>query len=310
MAQGEDRFPLAMNIERLGLVPLKAPKLTILIVLALAVAAVFGAMRLRVDDSLSQLFRSEDAEFKQYEEVTRRFPSTEYDVLIVAEGQTLLERESIEKLRDLVTDVQLVDGVRGVISLFSARQPPENGQVPAALFPADLPEGQAYKDLTAQVMANEIIRGKLLSEDGTLALVVLSLDPAYLEAKGSSTIIEEIRRTVQGSLAGTQVKGITVRRSVMQLEIRNAVERDRVIYNLVGFLAGSGIAMLFFRRVSFMIVAAGPPLLAILLALGALGWLDFRLNMFLNIMTPLIMVISFRRLHAAHIRSKKPDPRG
>ena len=42
-----------------------------------------------------------------------------------------------------------------------------------------------------------------------------------------------------------------------------------------------------------MIIAAGPPLIAILLALGALGWLDFRLNMFLNVMTPLIMVISF-----------------
>ena len=42
-----------------------------------------------------------------------------------------------------------------------------------------------------------------------------------------------------------------------------------------------------------MIMAAAPPLLAILLALGALGWLDFRLNMFLNVMTPLIMVISF-----------------
>jgi len=42
-----------------------------------------------------------------------------------------------------------------------------------------------------------------------------------------------------------------------------------------------------------MIIAAAPPLAAILLALGTLGWLDFRLNMFLNVMTPLIMVISF-----------------
>jgi predicted RND superfamily exporter protein len=42
-----------------------------------------------------------------------------------------------------------------------------------------------------------------------------------------------------------------------------------------------------------MIVAAAPPLLAILLSLGMLGWLDYRLNMFLNVMTPLIMVISF-----------------
>jgi len=40
-------------------------------------------------------------------------------------------------------------------------------------------------------------------------------------------------------------------------------------------------------------VAAFPPLIAILLALGALGWANFNLNMFLNVMTPLIMVISF-----------------
>jgi len=79
----------------------------------------------------------------------------------------------------------------------------------------------------------------------------------------------------------------------MQLEIRNAVERDRLVYNVAGFTAGCLIAILFFRRVSFMVIAAGPPLIAILFALGALGWLDFRLNMFLNVMTPLIMVISF-----------------
>jgi len=53
------------------------------------------------------------------------------------------------------------------------------------------------------------------------------------------------------------------------------------------------IAALFFRRLTLMIVAAGLPLLAIVFALGALGWLGFRLNMFLNVMTPLIMVISF-----------------
>jgi len=80
---------------------------------------------------------------------------------------------------------------------------------------------------------------------------------------------------------------------VMQLEIRNAVERDRLFYNAFGFAAGALIAIVFFRRLSFMIIGAGPPLIAIVIALGALGWFDFRLNMFLNVMTPLIMVISF-----------------
>ena len=79
----------------------------------------------------------------------------------------------------------------------------------------------------------------------------------------------------------------------MQLEIRNAVERDGLTYNILGILAGCIIAIIFFRKISFMIVAAFPPIIAILLALGGLGWANFNLNMFLNVMTPLIMVISF-----------------
>jgi len=80
---------------------------------------------------------------------------------------------------------------------------------------------------------------------------------------------------------------------VMQLEIRNAVERDGLTYNILGILAGCIIAIIFFRKISFMVVAAFPPMIAILLALGGLGWANFNLNMFLNVMTPLIMVISF-----------------
>ena len=50
-------------------------------------------------------------------------------------------RDAVEKLRALVTDLQLIDGARGVISMFSARQPAENGGLPAPLFPDPLPEG-------------------------------------------------------------------------------------------------------------------------------------------------------------------------
>jgi predicted RND superfamily exporter protein len=284
---------LAYGIERIGLIPLRAPIVSAVILVLLCIAAAFGVERLKVDDSLSQLFRSETPEFKQFEEVTRRFPSTEFDVLVVIEGKTLMERESIEKLRDLVTDLQLIDSVRGLISLFSARQPPEAGKLPAPVFPEELPTGAEYNALVKRVLSNEIIRGKLLSEDGTLALIVLALDPKIVGGQGLNTTIGEIRKTMAEDLAGA---GLTAQLSgvpVMQLEIRTAVERDRLLYNSIGFAAGCLIAIAFFRRVSFMIIAAAPPLTAILLSLGALGWLNFSLNMFLNVMTPLIMVISF-----------------
>ena len=46
---------------------------------------------------------------------------------------------------------------------------------PAALFPQKLPEGADYDKFIATVKSNEIIRGKLLSDDGTLALIVLAV---------------------------------------------------------------------------------------------------------------------------------------
>jgi predicted RND superfamily exporter protein len=239
------------------------------------------------------LFRSDTPEYKQYEEVTKRFPSSEYDVLVVVEGKSLLERSSLEKLRDLVTDLQLVDGTRGIISLFSARQPPEGGRLPAALFPETLPEGAEYDAFIKRVRDNEVIKGKLLSEDGTLALIVLALDPAIVGNKGLNATIGEVRKIMNEDLEGTNLSSQLSGVPVMQLEIRNAVERDGLTYNIAGILAGCIIAIIFFRRISFMIVAAFPPLPAILLSLGTLGWLGFSLNMFLNVMTPLIMVISF-----------------
>jgi predicted RND superfamily exporter protein len=284
---------IAFGMERIGLIAVRAPILSCIVLAAMVIAAIFGIQRIKIDDSLSQLFRSDTKEYHQYEEVTRRFPATEFDVLVVVEGKNLLARSNLEKLRDMVTDLQLVDGTRGLISLFSARQAPAPGKLPAALFPADLPEGADYDAFVETVKANEIIRGKLLSEDGTLALIVLSLEPSIVGNSKLKDTIGEIRKIMHDDLDGSglskQLSGVPV----MQLEIRNAVERDGLIYNIAGILAGCIIAIVFFRRVSFMVVAAFPPLLAILLSLGVLGWAGFSLNMFLNVMTPLIMVISF-----------------
>jgi len=284
---------IAFGLERIGLIAVQKPVLSCIILAALIIGAIFGIQRIKIDDSLSQLFRSNSKDYKQYEAETKRFPATEFDVLVVVEGKTLLARDNLEKLRDLVTDLQLVDGTRGLISLFSARQAPAPGRLPAALFPSELPQGADYDKFIETVKSNEIIRGKLLSEDGTLALIVLSLDPDVVASSQLSKTIGDIRKLMADDLADSALNAELSGVPVMQLEIRNAVERDGLTYNILGMLAGCIIAIIFFRKVSFMIAAAFPPMIAILLALGGLGWANFNLNMFLNVMTPLIMVISF-----------------
>ena len=284
---------IAFGLERIGLIAVQAPILSCIVLVALIIGAFFGIERIKIDNSLSQLFRSNSKEYQQYESEIKRFPATEFDVLVVVEGKTLLARDNLEKLRDLVTDLQLVEGTRGLISLFSARQAPSPGKLPAALFPSELPQGADYDKFIETVKSNEIIRGKLLSEDGTLALIVLSLEPDVVASNKLAKTIGDIRKLMAEDLAGSGLNAELSGVPVMQLEIRNAVERDGLTYNILGILAGCIIAIIFFRKISFMVVAAFPPMIAIMLALGGLGWANFNLNMFLNVMTPLIMVISF-----------------
>src|SRR5215475_3674873 len=197
---------IAFGLERIGLVAVQAPILSCIVLVALIIGAIFGIHRIKIDDSLSQLFRSDTKEFRQYEEVTKKFPAEEFDVLVVVEGKTLLARENLEKLRDFVTDLQLVEGTRGLVSLFSARQAPAPGKLPAALFPSELPEGADYDKFIETVKSNEIIRGKLLSEDGTLALIVLSLEPKVVASNDLSKTIADIRKLMVEDLSDTGLK--------------------------------------------------------------------------------------------------------
>src|SRR6202171_6455561 len=191
---------IAFGLERIGLIAVQAPILSCIILVGLIIGAIFGIERIKIDDSLSQLFRSNSKEYRQYEAVTKRFPATEFDVLVVVEGKTLLARENLEKVRDLVTDLQLVEGTRGLISLFSARQAPAPGKLPAALFPSELREGADYDKFIETVKSNEIVRGKLLSEDGTLALIVLSLEPEVVASNKLGKVIGDIRKLMAEDL--------------------------------------------------------------------------------------------------------------
>jgi predicted RND superfamily exporter protein len=307
-------FVFSFGLERLGLLALKAPKFIALLVLLATVVAAFGVAKLQVDDSLSELFRTNTDEFRRYETIDQRFPSSEYDVLVVVEGHDLLKRQQLEAFAGLTTELQLVDGVAGLVSMLSARGAPDASGYAAPIVPDEIPpEGPAYDAILQALKNNDIVKGKFLSDDGTLAMIIIALDRTVVKEKTARVVIGEINQTVDAQLAGTGLTAKMTGAPVMQLEIRNAVERDQIVYNGLGLLFGALIAVIFFRRVSLMLVAALPPVLAVIWSLGLLGWMGFKLNLFLNVMTPLIMVMGFadsmQMVSAIRIRLREGDDR-
>jgi predicted RND superfamily exporter protein len=287
-------FRFSMGLERLGLVALRSPRISAAVIAFLTALAIFGIYHLRVDDSLSELFRTNTKEFRQYEEIDRRFPSSEYDVLVVVEGEALLSRERLDAFRNVVIELQLTDGVGGLVSMLSARNLPDASGYAAPVVPDELPaDNTEYANVIDALVNNDVVKGKFLSDDGSLALIVIALDRAVVEEKSARTVINGIKDVVDHELEGTGLKAKLTGAPVMQLEIRNAVERDRLVYNGLGFVVGFAVAYLFFRRLSLTLIAVLGPTVAILWTLGVLGGLDFRLNLFINVITPLILVSGF-----------------
>ena len=302
------------GLHRLGFVGLANPFIALVIVGLITVAAAFGIGRLQVDDSLSELFRSDTKEFRQYEQIDKRFPSSEYDVLVVVEGKDLLKRKQLTAFGEAAIELQLADGVEGIVSMLSARGKPDASGYAAPLVPDELPtDDAAYAQIIKTMRDNDIVKGKFLSDDGELAMIVLALDRTVVKELSAKTVIGGIKEILKPIFDEADLKFKLTGAPVMQLEIRNAVERDRLVYNGLGLLFGALVAVIFFSRFSLMLVAALPPFLAIVWSLGLLGWMGFKLNLFLNVMTPLIMVMGFsdsmQMVSAIRMRLREGDTR-
>src|SRR5690606_23883852 len=124
-------------------------------------------------------------------------------------GRDLLRRPQLQAFSDMVVDLQLADGINGLVSMLSARGTPDaNGYVPP-IVPDELPEaGPEYDAIITALRSNEIVKGKFLSDDGTLPLVVVSLDRKVVQEVGPRAIIGGIKSAAEKALEGS---GLDVR---------------------------------------------------------------------------------------------------
>ncbi|MGI9406694.1 MAG: efflux RND transporter permease subunit [Hyphomicrobiaceae bacterium] len=289
------RATIGFGLERLGRVAIDAPRTTMLVLVVITSICAIGITRLGSVDTLSELFRSSSPEFQNYAEMSRNFPASEFDVLAIIEGKKLLTPEMLEKLRLLHFDLELTDAAAGVISIFSVRDKPDATGFPPPLVPDELKPGPEHEALVRKILTNPLIEGKLVASDpdGQLVLFVVSLNKGNFSQRGLEQSVDEVRSTVSEILDGEPLSIQFAGAPVMHLEIRQAIERDRIIYNFSGFAMGILLCLALFRRFGLVMIAAMCPALAVIWTMGLLGLTGFKLNTFINVLPALVMVIAF-----------------
>jgi predicted RND superfamily exporter protein len=281
------------GLERLGLLTLKFPRATLVVAAVMIAIFAYGGSKVGFSSDIREIFRSGSPDFATLEEVARQYPGTDRDILIVAEADDLLTPGRVEALRNLHLELSLVDGVGSVLSMFSARYPPNAKGQAQSLFPVDLPPQSEMPKLRKELLAHPLVSGRLLSDDAKLSLIVVSLDRRYEDVEELRRLVDEVRRLADEMLAGQGVTTTLTGTAVMRVEIIGALIRDQQTFRIVGLSVAAILCWLFFRSLTYVIISLAPAGLAIMALKGGMGFAGEDINVLNNVISSLVMVIGF-----------------
>ncbi len=287
---------LGFGLEKFGLLTLARPRLTAVALALVAIVCAIGMARIEASGILSDFFRGSNPDYLTYVEMSERFPTSEFDVFVIVEGDDLLTPENLEAVRTLHLEYQFVAAVSGVLSVFSMRQAPDAEGYPAPMFPATMPTGDEFEALKQKVTTHPLLDGKMLVTppgEPPLTVLIVALDKTTVAGDGLNAAVAEVRRLAQETLEGTGLRVNMAGVPVMQADLRSAVESDRLLFNTGGVLMGMIIAILFFQRATLILIATACPVIASVVTLGIIGHLQIDLDSLINTIPPLVMVIAF-----------------
>ncbi len=281
------------GIERLGLLALRFPRATLLTVVAILPFALYGASQLTFSSDVREIFRSATPEFATLDVLARDFPETERDLLLVIEGEQLFQPRNLEALRSLHLDLSLSEDVGYVLSMFSAREPPQGSATPKPIFPADLEGLEDTNALRKVTLAHPLVADKLLSKDASLAIFVIALKDKSHDVADLRRIVGGIKQITQEALKGSGLHTTLTGLAVMRIEIIGTLIRDQRVFILAGVTIGLFLFWLVFRRLRYSLIAGAPAATAMIWLLGAMWLTGQEVNVLTNIVPAIVMVLVF-----------------
>jgi len=281
------------GIERLGLVALRFPLLSLLTVVALAVLSGISASHLKFNSDIREIFRSGSADFAALESMTRQYASSEHDLLLVIEGDALFRPGTLERLRNLHLDLRFVDGVEDVLSIFSARRSPIGDPSQSLVVPGRLAEVEDLGALASELQHHPLVRGKLLSADSRVTLMVLALGDERRELAEIGALVGEVRAIAEQAVEGSGLEVGLTGFPAMRVAIIGALKRDQRLFIAVGFGLALLLSWLFLQRLRDVVIVCVPPALSTVGLFGSMWATGQELNILTNGVPALVMVIAF-----------------
>ncbi len=233
------------------------------------------------------------------DEVAERFGATDRDCLVLATAASgdIFDPAAFGALRRLAADLEQVDGVERVRSIFDIRRQGVAGAVLPVIPRVDGP--LSAEDLSAakeRAAAHPLIAGHLISDDASAALLIARIKPGADVPPRIGAVVTALEAAL--ARAGDPPAG-SARPLVAELtgvpalreQAARSLRQDMIVFNSLGLglavVLSAGVA----RSLRSTIVACVPPFVGAVWAMGIIGLCGAPVNLLTSVVPSLALVV-------------------
>lgn len=284
---------VGFGLEKLGLCALRSPKAALVGVCLVTAFFIAGITQLQFSSELREIFRSDSPHYETFRNMTKRFPGSERDVFILVEGDDLFTPEKLEALRVFQIELRFVEGVRSILSIFSARMPVQPDGSRPHVLPDPIDGSHDLDTLRTTLLKHPLVANKLMDKDGRLALYVVALAESHRGFTETKSVLDGIRAAADEFLGEHQLTTSLTGMPVVRVLVIDILTTDQLVFKLAAYTLTLLLSWLFFRSFRFLALAVLPPVTATIWLLGGMGWAGQDINVVTNVIPNLVMVITF-----------------
>ena len=261
-----------------------------------ALAFVPRANITHIDNDISAWFGATDPVYRDYERFRDEFGGSRS--LIVAlkadSADRLFSRDTLDFIRQVTGDIERVDTVERVASLATAttveatEQGGESGLDVRRLI--DSSGGQTPADVRRRAMKDDLIRGDLVSDDGTVTALVVSFDERRIDEVRAG-VIQRIHELIDPRLPAGVAAYYNGSLEISETYNRITLANQRTFTPPIFVITLIAVYLSFrsWRKMLLTIVAVG---ISVLWTLGLYTLLGYSYNVLASMLIPLIVVLA------------------
>ena len=281
------------GLEKLGLVCLKRPLTSLVIIAMSCFIALYGLSHLTFDGDPGQVFRADNEVSRATDRQMAAFPFSGEQLVLLIESKKPYTVKQLEAIRALHLEAQFLDDVSGVSSIFSARlKADENGNSPTVL-PADLPPEKDIAALLQKLYAHPLVGNLMLSKDLTTSMMIITFQNPGDGLSDVEKSLNDVKQLTGRIVPAADLTIVQTGVMAIRHDVLKSLNHDVHILNASGALLAIIICFVFFRNMTLVIIASIPPLVAVLWLLGIFGLTNQPVTAMNNVLPTLVLVITF-----------------